>query len=1001
MALVKQPIPIQFGQGLDTKTDKKSVLPGKLLVLENAVFKKKNRLDKRNGNRKISNLTVDGTELPTGSALEVFNDELLQYANQTLYSYSEGIDRWVSKGSAVSAIVRTKQIIKNTATQTQADSAYINGVGVYAWEDSRGGVRASVIDESTGAILLADVSLDASASRARCVAFNQFLFVFYYKSGSLYVRRLNPLEPTAFDAAVTVSSTVNTTSPNYDVYAYQNLRILFAHNVQGASEIKAGWVSDTPAVLTGALAAVTITGAATGCLGIVPGPSSTFYIAFFDGTDLKVGIYNNGLGQLYAPFDAHTAPADDVVNVTGYKLTDNTGVQLIYELDDTSDHNQYTGQVEIASGGTAGTPADFLLSVGLASKAWTYTDADGNENHYVGVVHSSALQATYFVARHDGLVVAKQQYSLASGLTSRPILANVWSPASGIYSYVLLNKVQLISENATLFTPTGVAKTSLDFTNQDVFTAAQLGNNLHIVGGVLGMYDGQSVVEHGFHLYPENLSGADSASGGSMSDGTYLYVGVYEWTDNFGQVHQSAPSVPLSVVVNGGGSSQSVTITFPTLRLTAKQDDRSNVSLVVYRTEAAGTDLFYRVTSVTSPTMNDPTADTVAIVDTLADASIISNQLLYTTGGVLEHYAPPACSGITEFQNRIVLTGLEDANDVWFSKEFKTNEPVGFSDQLKKTVASKGGGIVCPAVIDDKLLVFKTDRYYYTYGEGPNNTGQFGDFQEPSFVTADVGCTNAQSVVQWPGGLMLRTAKGIYAIDSTLTPSYIGDAVEDFNHLTISSANLVAEFNQIRFTTSDGVALVYDYYEKQWSTFTAHEATDAVVWQEQYVVLKTNGVTWREDPTYFKDAGAPYRVRIGTGWLAAAGAVGFQRVYKIFLLGEYLSQHRLQVKVGYDFSPAYTDTIPVDPDTSLEIACYGDGATYGADAVYGGANNAYRFSAGLRIQKCQSIRFLIEEKVTSATEGSQQSFTISTLGLLVGMKAGLAKLRARQTIATE
>lgn len=997
MALAKQPVPIQLGQGLDTKTDPKSVVPGKLLLLENAVFKKRGQLAKRNGYQALTNLDVTGATIPTGGALEVFNGELLQYSNQTLYSYSAGIDRWVSKGSVVSAIVRTEQVIKNTESQTQADSATNLGITVYGWEDSRGGVRAQVVDEVSGTVLLADTVLDASASRVRVLAFSNFIYVFYYKSGSLCVRRINPLSPTAFDSAVTVSSTVNTSNPTYDVYNFQGIRILWAHNVQGSSQIKAGWLDDAPAVLTGVFAAVTIAEAGTNCLTAFEGPARRIYIAWHNATGVRCGIYNPGLGEVVAPVTVET-PSADAVNITGFKNTDGTGATLLYEITAAATYNRFVRKATVSTSGTVGTPADFLRSVGLRSKAFTYTDADGNESHFVGVVHASTLQSTFFVARSDGLLVAKQQYSVAGGVATRPILANVWSPSAGVFAYAVLNKTQLVSENATLFTPNGVAKTTLDFTNADVFTAAQLGNNLHIVGGFLSMYDGQSVVEHGFHLYPENLSASQSGASG-VADGTYLYCAVYEWTDNFGQIHQSAPSVPLSFTVTGGP--RKVTVTIPTLRLTAKKGGRTNASIVLYRTENGDDQVFYRVSSVSSPTLNSTTADTVTIDDTTADAALISNQILYSVGGVLEHFAPPAASAISVYKNRIALAGLEDRDEVWFSKEYKKGEPVAFSDQIKKTVEPTGGRIIATAVIDDKLLFLKQDRYYYTFGDGPNNAGQDGDFAEPTFVTADVGCSNAQSIVRTPDGLMLETLKGIYLIDASLSPAPLGEPVIGFKDLTITSATLVSDVSQVRFATSDGVCLVYDYVERQWSTFTAHESLDAVLWNGSFVVLKTNGAVWKEDPTIFRDDGASIRMRIGTGWIALGGVIGFQRVYRVFLLGTYKSPHKLRTWVGYDFSPAYTDSIPFDPDTSLEIARLGDGSPFGSDEVFGGVNNAYRMSAHLRIQKCQAVRLLIEEETTSSTEGTQEAFDISTVGLLLGVKSGLGKLRAQQTKATE
>ena len=46
MALQTQVIPINYGLGVDTKTDPKLVAPGKLLRLENALFTENKRVKK-------------------------------------------------------------------------------------------------------------------------------------------------------------------------------------------------------------------------------------------------------------------------------------------------------------------------------------------------------------------------------------------------------------------------------------------------------------------------------------------------------------------------------------------------------------------------------------------------------------------------------------------------------------------------------------------------------------------------------------------------------------------------------------------------------------------------------------------------------------------------------------------------------------------------------------------------------------------------------------------
>jgi hypothetical protein len=1000
--LAKQVVTLNFGNGVDTKTDPKLVVPGKLVELENAVFEKGGSLQKRFGNRLLATKKIDGTDITDGDSLAAFNDELLLFSGQKVFSLSEAANKWIDKGSAVSVVLNTKQIIKNTASQTIADSALASGIALYAWEDSRGGIRAAVYDETTGTPIVPDSVVAASGSRPRCLSLGGYLFVFYYESGALKVKRLNPAAPSTFETTVTLSSTVNTTTPTYDVMIHTPTLAVFAHNVEGAAEIKVGAMTIVPAV-SSVITPVTVAEAGTNCIGLVKGPNLTVYLAYHNGTNgTRCTILNNGLATLHAPFtlEATTSPA--TVNITGYAQRDGSGVKFFYQVTAAATYNHFIKTNTASTGGVAGTAAVFLRSVGLMSKAFVYYgDNDTTDRAYFVAVHQSTLQSTYFVVRNDGVIIGKIQQSLASGLTTRPILANVSAASDAVFSFAVLNKTRLVSENATLFSLTGVSRSRVDFTNEQTYNYAQLGNNLHITGGVLSMYDGASVVEHGFHLYPENVSGADGSSG-SMSDGDYNILAVYEWTDNFGQLHRSAPSPAVTVTVNGGGSTQKITATVPTLRLTAKNGTtRTNVSIAVYRTEAGPGEIYYRATSVTSPTMNDITADTVAVDLTISDTDLVSREILYTTGGVLENIAAPACSYICAFKNRLVLGGLENENEFWYSKTNIKGEAVEFSDAFAQVIEPEGGGIKGVWPLDDKALFFKNSRIYYIAGDGPDDTGVTNAYGEPERISSDNGIETFNSLVTYPGGILRKTTKGLYHLNPSLGDAYLGAPVEAFNDKTITSANLIPNSNQVRFTTSDGSALVYDYFFDQWGTATRHAARDGVIWKNStFVFLKSSGEVLAESLGTYKDNGSPVGLKLTTAWLSMAGVLGFQRVYMFSMLADYKSPHTLLVRVGYDFSPAWEQIIVFNPATGLEINTYGSGATYGSVSPYGGSNSTYRLRSKLTKQKCQSIRFQIEELVTSATEGSQEGLVLTAMALEVGVKQGLTKLRAGQTVAS-
>ena len=63
------------------------------------------------------------------------------------------------------------------------------------------------------------------------------------------------------------------------------------------------------------------------------------------------------------------------------------------------------------------------------------------------------------------------------------------------------------------------------------------------------------------------------------------------------------------------------------------------------------------MTSNLVPLLNDPTVNTIVFNDGLADAEITNNSPIYTTGGFLPNAAPPSCSMITLYNNRVIIGG--------------------------------------------------------------------------------------------------------------------------------------------------------------------------------------------------------------------------------------------------------------------------------------------------------------------------------------------------------
>jgi hypothetical protein len=408
------------------------------------------------------------------------------------------------------------------------------------------------------------------------------------------------------------------------------------------------------------------------------------------------------------------------------------------------------------------------------------------------------------------------------------------------------------------------------------------------------------------------------------------------------------------------------------------------------------------VTSITSPTLNVPTSDSVAYTDTLADSSILGNDLIYTTGGVVENIQAPACSSITLYKSRLLLIDAENPDLIWYSKQVIQNTPVETSDlftiYLAPTTGSQGstGPLKCLSAMDDKVIGFKKDAIYYFTGSGPDNTGANNDFSDPIFITSTVGCENQNSIVFMPQGIMFQSGKGIWLLNRNLETTYIGAPVEEFNDRVVTSAVSIPETNQVRFTLDDRATLVYDYYYDQWSTFYNLPAISSTIFQGMHTYLNSEGQLLQESAGTYVDVSTPVLISFTTGWMNLAGLQGFERAYFFYLLATYISPHKLSVKIAYDYNPSPSQAVLISPTNYSGF--YGDETLYGG-GLYGGPSDKEQWRVFFEQQKCQAFQLTITE-IFDSSFGTIPGggFTMSGLALVVGVKDGKPRLQASDSV---
>lgn len=994
MPLQKQNVSVNFARGIDTKTDPKQVIPGKLLQLENGILQTRGKIRKRNGYAAFGTGVEGGGTIASGAGLATFQGQLTQFTGSEAYAYSPATRRWTDKGSAVSLELTTQHVIRNAYQQTSPDCAYHNaGLKLFVWEDSRGGSRYSVIDSSTGQVIVNDVQLSATAVKPKAFAVGNYLVVVYVDTSSNHLKYapVSVSTPSVLGAATDLATNLHATNQVYDAALLGTSLYVAYNNSDVGGGISVRYLSNTLAIS----AAVTISSeAASVCMNVaVDAVQNRLWVSYYNGTAVKAFCHDSlipGSTVLAATVIQTVASVRNVIAVAA-----NGTATFYYELSAAASYNYLIRTNTCTVGGSVGTPSVFLRSVGLASKPFSYGGTT-----YFTVVFQSTLQPTYFVVSTVGKIVAKLSPGTGGGITAKSVLPEVAPTAAANFLFAFLEKDSLNVVSGAVYTQIGVGGCSLNFASQVAFLHQQMGKNLLLTGGILSMYDGISVIEHGFHLYPENATGTTSTSGGSLAAGTYQYYVTYEWMDAQGQIHKSAPglvSFSGATNVTTTGSSSSNTLTIPTLRLTAKHS-RTPVWIVVYRTDVNGT-VFYRATSITSPLLNDPTVDTVTFTDTAA--TVAGNDLLYTNGSVVENIAAPAASFATKYKNRVVVIPSEDKRSWWFSKEVIPGAPVEFSDLFSKQISSKSGDLVGAIEMDDKLILFTRNEPYGVVGDGPTVTGTNDNFSEAQLITtAQTGCSNPRSLVLMPDGIMRQTDKGIFLLDRSLTDIYVGASVEAYNGDTVTAATLVPNTTQVRFTMASGVALVYDYALKdemgigQWAVYTSHAAVDATIFQNQFTYVTSAGVVMQETPGSYTDNGAFIKLKVVTSWLSLAGLQGFQRVYRAMPLGDYASPHELLIQVAYDFNPVFVQQNTIDATSLLASSAYGSSPTYGSDSVYGGAFEDEEFEIHLQQQKCTAVQFSIED-VQSSNFG--EGFSLSAIALRVGVKAGLRKRPATRS----
>jgi len=1006
MALQKQPVTFNFLGALDTKSDPFQLPTGNFTELVNISRGKTGALEKRAGFGFLPSLPDN-----LSSFVTTFNGNMTALGDK-LWALSESTNSWVNTGTFYPLRLDTLSVVKNNLNQTWADTAVSpNGLLACVYTDqvpvgstTQAVQKYTILDRTTGQTLVNSTPITSSFGT---VSFsprvfnigNYFLVTFTSYNGAVYHLQYIPISTSTLNvmaSATDISDTITPTARGSWDGVVANDKIYFSWNAANNSSVKTTSIDK----YLNAYSVLTLNSVSAQLMSVTAdksGSTPVIWSSFYSATSSNA--YTYAVNQIVNPIGSMTQFASsangNILNIASFA---NIGVNSIfYEVANNYSYGtvtatNYINKVNVSVNGSISATTTIARSVGLASKAFMV----GSQG-YFSSVYQSPYQSTYFLMNSTGAVVSRLAYQNAQGYQIYGLTDVSVSSNSASLSYLYKDQVEAVNKDTNvsagtqingIYSQLGVNLVNYTFDSKQI-SPVETAGNLNLNSGFLWAYDGTQLVEQNFFLYPDNVALTPSTTGGTMSAQTYFYQVTYEWSDNQGNNFKSAPSIPVSCVTTGGTSS--VTIQVPTLRLTYKNMNKPKV--VIYRWSTAQ-QTYYQVTRIDVPLLNNTAIDSVSFTDTQSDAQILGNNLLYTTGGVLENSGGPSYVAQTLYDNRIFGINAENPNLLGYSKEIVQSTPLELSDFLTlyvpPTTSTKisTGPMKCLAPMDDKLIIFKKNAIYYINGIGPDSTGAQSQYSQPILITSTIGCSNQQSIVMSDIGLMFQSDKGIWLLGRDLSTSYIGDDVQAFNGLRVLSAVSVPQSNQLRFTLEGGGQIVYDYFYKEWNEFRGISAISSTIYENLHSFIDQYGRVYQQTPGLYLDGSTPVLMSWKTGWLNLAGLQGYQRAYKMYMLSNYQSPHICTFGVAYNFNPNIAQLAKIYPDNFSQK--WGVSSTWGDyGTTWGGNSTVEQWQINIEQQQCQSFQVSFNEYYDpSYGLVAGAGLTMSGITVVAGVKKG-------------
>lgn len=311
---------------------------------------------------------------------------------------------------------------------------------------------------------------------------------------------------------------------------------------------------------------------------------------------------------------------------------------------------------------------------------------------------------------------------------------------------------EVVGPSSGTFFPTGDANTTITETEWQehyFLTNSLYSSPQKLYKDNVGAYQ---VRNAGLPDIPSGISVANPTGAGA----TYLYAFVFKYqyqTTNFlfidrGPVTYYPTQVTGGTITSGNGAA----ITLPTVLSTPENWDTANIEVEIYRTVDGG-DVYYFVDNVAF--------GTAAYTDEEEDATIQTNQSLYTTGGVFANDAPPTAKYVHVVNNIGYWANIKDGAQTYNTLIRQSipgdpdSVPVSFSTETEQPIMGLSSIYDRPLVFC-KEYVYRIDGEIDAFGGGGMLLRRIDD---------KAGCVSQDSIVRTHMGIFWAGNVGFYWSD--------------------------------------------------------------------------------------------------------------------------------------------------------------------------------------------------------------------------------------------